>query len=277
MKTRSIALIAVAGLSLPATALADDCAHVRNIDLDLQLEGARKVAFEVGAHDLEVRGTADAAGTLDGRACAWSESALDSMRVVQARRGDTLVVRLESDGDRRWGLFGSRYATFDLSASVPAGLPVEIGVRSGDARVTGVASLQGAVGSGDLQASDIAGRVTLSVGSGDVQLKDIGELDVGSIGSGDLTASRVRGGAGVGSIGSGDFELYGAGGDVNVGSVGSGDVGVRNIDGSLTVGSVGSGDVQANEVRGDLVVRSVGSGDVDHRGIGGRVQLPADD
>lgn len=269
------ALLATAAL-LPMQAFASDCAHVRNIDLALDLAGVDTVAFEVGPHDLEVRVGPGAAATLEGRACASSDAALDELRVVQERNGGTLEVRLERDDGIAWNLFGNRYATLDVTATLPRGTPVRVDVGSGDANVAGVASLRSAVGSGDLQANDIEGAVRVNVGSGDVQLEDIGSLRVDAIGSGDVTAARVRGGATVGSIGSGDFDLYGAGGDVEVGSVGSGDAGLHNIEGNASVGSVGSGDIEAIGVRGDLVVRSIGSGSIDHRGIDGDVDLPAE-
>lgn len=240
------------------------------------MSGASKVHFEVGPHDLDVRPGQDTRVTLDGRACGSSESALDGLRVTQSRRGDTLVVRLERDGKNNWNLFGNRYARLDITAVLPRTVEVIVDVGSGDASVTGMPALEARIGSGDVVASDIDGLVTVSVGSGDAQLKDIGGLRVDKVGSGDVTASRVRGGASVGSIGSGDFDLYGAGGDVEIGSVGSGDAGLRNVAGSVEVGSVGSGDIEAVDVRGDLVVRSIGSGGVDHRGIGGRIDLPSD-
>ena len=273
----TIAAALAAATLLPLTAAATDCANVRNIDMVLDLAGAEAVRFEVNSHDLEVRTAPSTDAKLEGRACASSESALAGLRVTQARRGDTLVVRLDSKDNNSWNLFGTRYARLDVTATLPRGMAVQVDVGSGDAVVRGVASLASSVGSGDLQASDLAGRVSLSVGSGDAQLKDIGALRVDSIGSGDVTAARVRGDASVGSIGSGDFDLYGAGGDVEVGSVGSGDAGMRNVEGNVRVGSVGSGDIEATGVRGDLVVRGVGSGSVEHRDVRGRVDLPADD
>lgn len=277
MKRLPLAALLASAAILPIPTFASDCAHVRNIDLALDLAGVDAVSFEVNSHDLRVRVEQGAGATLEGRACASSESALAGLEVVHRRNGDTLEVRLESGDGSAWNLFGNRYARLDVTVTLPRGLPVRVDVGSGDARVVGVPTLQGAVGSGDLQATDIDGGVEVSVGSGDVGLEDIGALRVGSIGSGDVTAARVRGDATVGSIGSGGFDLYGAGGDVEVGSVGSGDAGLHNVEGSVRVGSVGSGDIEVTGVRGDLVVRGIGSGEIEHRGVGGRVDLPADD
>ena len=267
MKRIPLAALLVAALPFPA--LANDCAHGRDIDLALDLAGVESVRFEVNAHDLEVRTAQDARLNIKGRACASSESALDDLRVRQVRRDGVLVVSLESRDGNSWNLFGTRYARLDVTATLPRDLAVRVDVGSGDAVVNGVASLRSSVGSGDLQASDIAGGVRLSVGSGDVDLEDIGALEVDSIGSGDVTAARVKGNASVGSIGSGDFGLYGAGGNVEVGSVGSGDAGLRNVAGNVRVGSVGSGDIEATGVRGDLVVRGVVTGNDDDLDSGG--------
>lgn len=274
MNMKRIAFAGLLAAFLPLPALASDCGHVRPIDLVLDLDGIDTVGFEVNSHDLEVRVGPGEDVAIAGRACASSQAALDELRVVQERKGDTLEVRLERSGGIARKLFGNRYARLDVTATLPRGMAIRVDVGSGDAAVAGVASLRASVGSGDLEASDIDGHVTVNVGSGDVQLEDIGTLRVDAIGSGDVTAARVRGDASVGSIGSGDFDVYGAGGDVEVGSVGSGDAGLRNVAGSVRVGSVGSGDIEATGVRGDLVVRSIGSGNIDHRGVGGNVDLP---
>lgn len=280
------ALLASAAV-LPFPTFASECAHVRNIDLALDLAGVETVVFEVNSHDLEVRATPAGDGRLQGRACASQQVHLDRLEVRQVRTGDRLVVRLHREdlpdgfvggvGALRDFVFGGHSSGFELVATITGGLDVQMDIGSGDGIVGGAASLRAAVGSGDLRASDIAGRVTLSVGSGDVQLEDIDSLRVDSIGSGDVTAARVRGDATVGSIGSGGFDLYGAGGEVEVGTVGSGDAGLHNVEGSVRVGSVGSGDIEVTGVRGDLVVRGIGSGEIEHRGVGGRVDLPADD
>src|SRR5690606_41188953 len=51
--------------------------------------------------------------------------------------GDTLVVRLRrEDGPSSW-FRANRYAYFDLSGTVPDGIPVTLAVGSGDAWATG--------------------------------------------------------------------------------------------------------------------------------------------
>ena len=128
MISKSLVALLLSGTALPLTAFASDCAHVRNIDLALDLDGVETIAFEVHSHDLRVRIGQDAGATLAGRACASSDTALDDLRVVQERNGDTLEVRLERDDGITWNLFGNRYATIDVTATLPPGTAVRVDV-----------------------------------------------------------------------------------------------------------------------------------------------------
>lgn len=259
----------------PSIAQADDsrCRHSEPRQLQLELEGVREVAFDVGPHTLRLEGSAAGAGALEGQACASSAAELARLKIEQSREGDRLTVRLEREDRTGWSL-GERYAWFDLRGSVPDDVRVELSVGSGDVRAAGLSELGLTVGSGDADARRIDGKVDARVGSGDIVLADIGALDVGSIGSGDLEARGIRGDARVGSVGSGDLELRDVGGNVDIGSVGSGDAGLARIAGNVEVGSVGSGDVAINGVDGDLRVHVVGSGSADHHGVKGRIELP---
>ncbi|SJZ65923.1 hypothetical protein [Novilysobacter spongiicola] len=243
-------------MSLPFAAMAQSpCKHSTPYDLELDLEGVRKVTFEVRQHDLELTGRDARGGRLQGRACAGTEALLETLTVTQQKDGDHLVVSLESRERGGFSLFGNRYAHLELEGSIPRALDVDVRVGSGDAVVSGVGSLEARVGSGDLEARQIAGAVEATVGSGDIELERMASLEVGAVGSGDLEARTVEG-------------------DVRVGSIGSGDVALVQVGGSVEVGSIGSGDLQVENVGGALTVRSIGSGDVDHDGVAGSVDLP---
>ena len=104
----NIKRVAIAGLlaaALPLPALATDCAHVRDIDLALDLDGIETIAFEVNSHDLQVRVGPGPGFALEGRACASSEAGLGETRVIQERKGSTLEVRLERGDGIVWNLF----------------------------------------------------------------------------------------------------------------------------------------------------------------------------
>jgi len=264
-------------LALPALAQANEpqCKASEPRELKLDLAGVRSVLFEVHHNDLHVQGTPGTAGSASGRACASSAERLKDLTVTQRKAGDKLVVTLAKKNDGFW--FGNTYAYQDIRASVPAGLPVELDIGSGDVDVVGVAALKVDTGSGDVKARDIKGPVTAKAGSGDIVLERIGALKVPSIGSGDFRARQVGGPAEVGVIGSGDLELSDVGGAVKIDTVGSGDVEVRTVKGGVTVDTIGSGDLTVRDIDGDLVLRHKGSGDVNRSGVRGRVSVPKED
>ena len=264
-------------LLLPIAARADEaqCKSSETRDLKFDLAGIKRVLFEVNHHDLHVKGVPGASGNLSGRACASNPDLLKQLTVSQHKSGDQLVVTLarKSSG---WS-FGNTYAYLDIRAEVPANLPVQLDVGSGDAEVEGVASLMLDTGSGDIKGRDIKGPVSAKAGSGDIQLERIGALKVESIGSGDFRAQQINGPAEVGVVGSGDLDLIDVQGNVHVGTVGSGDVDVHDVKGSVTVDSIGSGDVTARDISGDLTVKRKGSGDVSRSGVRGKINVPKED
>jgi hypothetical protein len=262
---------------IPAMAFADDhCAHSAPRQLQLDLAGVKKVRVETNQFDIDLRATAGATHSVQGRACASKAQWLPDLTVTQQRKGDTLVLRLQREKDPGLSsLFGDNYAWMELSGTVPADVLVQLVVGSGDGSIDGAASASADVGSGDAVLRSIRGAVTAKVGSGDIGVDGAGSLNVLSIGSGDIKARNVAGAVEVGSIGSGDFELDGAG-SVRVGSIGSGDAELRNVRGAVRIDSIGSGDA---DVRGaaSLSVGSIGSGGVDHRDVTGPVELPRRD
>ncbi len=247
-------------LLVPLGAIAaENCRFSEPRHLQADLAGVAAVRIQVNSFDLHVHGRADTKGLqLDGKACASSQRLLDELVVSQHREGDRLVIELGGDAHGSFTIFGRSYRDLDVTVAMPADLPLDVQVGSGDAQVTGVARLDTHVGSGDLHVDHVAGPVSASVGSGDIGISDIGSLQVSSVGSGDLVASNVRG-------------------DVKVGNVGSGDVSLRQVGGNVDVSTLGSGDLSVEDVGGDLRLGAKGSGDVDYRRVKGAVQVPRDD
>jgi len=274
MRRVSVVLLALLLLTAGPLAALERCAHSEPRTLVLDYAGVRSVHFVVGQHELRIAAAATPAAGISGHACASSADALGQLSVRQERVGEQLRVTLERVPAGSWSLFGSHYAYLKLQAEVPGNLPIEVDVGSGDAWINGVAALTARVGSGDLEARAVQGALSISVGSGDATLDGMAALTVDSIGSGDLEARDVRGAVTVGSIGSGDFELQGADGDVDIGSIGSGDAVLERVSGNVTVGSIGSGDLKVRDVGGHLSVRSKGSGGIQHQRVSGTVEVP---
>jgi hypothetical protein len=255
MNMRRLAFTAL--ILFPAIALAEQpCAFQAPRSLDLDLAGVRTVQVDVRSHNLHVKGLADAKRlSLRGRACASDQADLENLTIQQHRDGDRLVIELGGDNHSVFSFSHSRYQFLDVDVALPSTVPVQVNVGSGDADVRGVASFEGAAGSGDLDLHDIAGPVRVDVGSGDIKAERVGPIEIGSVGSGDFKATDIRG-------------------DVKAGSVGSGDLGLSRVKGNVEVDSIGSGDLTVNGVSGDLTVHSKGSGDIDHRDVGGKVNVP---
>lgn len=265
------------------------CKHSDNRQLSLQLEGIKAISLEVGPDTLVLNGQPAADGQLRGRACASSADQLAGLQVNQQREGDTLVVRLENTGNRGIRL-GSHYAWLDLAGSIPADLPVTLALGSGDVKLNGIAALDAKVGSGDLDASQVAGAVNLTLGSGDAHIRQAASLGA-TVGSGDIQAGTISGTAVI-TVGSGDVELGQAGelviqavgsgdvsaaqvnGNVRIGSLGSGDITLERVSGSVQAQTIASGSLTVNQAGGDLSLSTLGSGDVNHSNITGNVQLP---
>lgn len=245
-------------LLAPLGAFAASCKFEAPRHLQLDLSGVRTVQIEVHSHDLHLVGSDSSKGlTLDGRACASEQSALDGLQVTQRREGDQLLLDLGGNSHFSFNLFGSSYANLEVTVQLPPSLPVTVNVGSGDADVRGVQQLQGLVGSGDLHVHSIAGRFGASVGSGDIDATDIGSLALGSVGSGDFNADDIKG-------------------DARIGNIGSGDVVLRKVGGSAHADTLGSGDLTVSDVSGDFTLGAKGSGDVSHAGVVGKVSVPHD-
>lgn len=266
------AILLLAALPFAASAQRA-CQDSEARDLALDLNGIKTLVFEIGAQELVLTASKDAAVSVKAKACASQSSLLQQLSLTQHRADDKLIVRADRDANMSWNS-GKRYAYLQVRASLPDTLPVQVKVGSGEAAVSGVASLSLDVGSGDAKASRVRGMVYADVGSGDIELDDIGGLNAISVGSGDLTARGVRGSATIGSVGSGDLDVSGTEGAVRLGSVGSGDARLTDIGGDITVDRVGSGDLDVERTRGRLTVRKLGSGSLNHRDVAGSVDVP---
>lgn len=245
-------------LLLPLAALADECKYEAPRNLTLDLAGVRTVQVELHSHELHLTGTEGAnGGSVTGRACASDPKLLDDLVVTQRREGDRLIVEAGARNHASFTFFGHTYTDLKLNLQLPAQMPVQLNVGSGDAWATGMRNLQSQIGSGDVHISKISGAFSASMGSGDLDVNDVGSLNIGSIGSGDI-------------------KVHGVSGDAHVGSIGSGDVTIAQVGGSVRVDTLGSGDLRVRDVRGDFTVGAKGSGDISHSGVQGKVNVPRD-
>lgn len=269
-------LLAVILLLAPLAAGAAECKYTAERKVDLDAAGLRGADLQLGSSDTVIEGVPGLRRIeVRGRVCASREADLKNFSLVGKIDGDRASIRAISHAHGGFLNFGHRY--MNLRVRVPSSLAVTIDSGSADVEARGLASLDFRSGSGDINASRIAGHLTLRLGSADANIHQAGSVDVRSTGSGDVRADGVTHDVHVGNSGSGDIHLIDVGGNVRVDSTGSGDIGVRDVKGSVSVGSTGSGDVEAHHVGGDFTVGATGSGDVDYGDVHGRVSVPRDD
>ncbi|MEJ2384303.1 MAG: hypothetical protein P8Y54_07870 [Xanthomonadales bacterium] len=241
--------------ALLATPLAQawDCAYEKNIDQSLDLAGSEVLQVNAAAGDLEIRGdAAEDRAVIRGTLCVSEEKWLDEGRVETSGgpRPEISVVLPDASG---WSLTGSRYAYLDLEIRVPAETALDVRDSSGDADISGVASVRVSDSSGDLELENIGGPVVLRDSSGDIELSDIrGDVTVENDSSGDIDGERITGNVLVEKDSSGGIYFEGVSGNVTVERDSSGDITARDVGGDFTVLRDGSGNIRAVDVVGKV-------------------------
>jgi hypothetical protein len=207
-----------------------------------------EVVARAGALKIEgVRGLAEIRAR--GHACAPNEAMLGDLDLIDEQIGSAL--RLEVRIPERYGR-GRGDPRLDLVIEVPLGLAVGIEDSSGAIDLHGLGSVDVVDGSGELSASDIAGRVHIEDGSGAIRLRGV---------AGDVTVTD----------GSGEIVVDGVTGGIEL-SDGSGAISVRDVTGSVIVRRDGSGQISVDDVGGDLIVERDGTGGVSYRNVAGTVR-----
>ena len=155
----------------------------------LDLEGVRRLEVRMVAGNVDVVGrTEDAASG----AAQVEVSQLDGPLTVSLENGTLTIVheRLTWGGLLDW--VGGRRAAATVSVSIPADCPVELGVVSADAVVSGISADRTAVNSvsGDVTLDGVRSDITAQTVSGNLETRLLaGSLRFTTV-SGDLTVVR---------------------------------------------------------------------------------------
>jgi hypothetical protein len=232
-----------------------NCENSKTIEQNLDLSGSEALTIEAKAGELEVSSAAGTDAVIRGKVCVSKEKWLDESKVLtkDGRHAHIAVDLPETSG---WSLTGNNYAYMDLVVEVPAGLAVTVKDSSGDAEISGVASLNVSDSSGDLDISDIEGSVVVKDSSGDIELEDIGgDVTIANDSSGDIDGERITGA-------------------VLVENDSSGSIYFEDVGKDFTVERDSSGDIRANGVGGDFTVLRDGSGDIRAKNVDGKVSTP---
>lgn len=269
-------LILLFALPLASTAIADDCAHRAERNLDLDASAIATLELRTGAGDLDVVGEPGLDRVVvRGVACASEAGWLDGIRLVHRSSGDRLELATEIPDTQDGSWFGSSYRRLDLSIRVPARLVLDAKDSSGDVEVEGVAGLTIQDSSGDLEIDHIAGDVRITDTSGDIEVSNVdGRVHVVSDSSGDIEIEDIAGDVTIDGDSSGDIELQRIRGNAHVARDSSGDIHFEDVQGSASVGTDSSGSIKAIRIGRDFTVDADSGGGIDYREVGGRVSLP---
>jgi hypothetical protein len=247
----AVGLFVVAGFAGPS--VADECRHEAPREARIEAEGVERVRIEARAGWLTVLGRPDSrVVSVDGLACASSESRLDGIELRAERTGSTVHIEAIIS-DQGWGLTGGS-ALLNLSIEVPSSVALDIVDSSGELEVSGVAAAQLEDSSGDIRASRITGDLRIEDSSGSIDVSDVaGEVWVNDS-SGSIVIRDV--------------------GSVMIDRDSSGGIDIQGIEGDVVVRRDTSGGIEVREVGGNLTVGRDGSGGIRHAGVAGRVSLP---
>jgi hypothetical protein len=227
-------------LALPLALLACD-PSVHRETLEFDAADLQALVLDGGSGDIVVIGDPEA-------------ESVDVVALV--RGGSTQLHHAMDDGTLKLSMHcprGARTCSVDWFITVPPHLDVELDT-----------------GSGDIEASDLTGKLWLDTGSGDIRLADLAAPTIdAATGSGDVTGHRIACDDFDGSAGSGDLELELSDRPRRVAwESGSGDVEVSLPSGLYDLAiSTGSGDVDTSGIddapdADALLSLSTGSGDV---------------
>jgi len=240
----------------------------------LDLTGVERVFISARAGELEIRGSQSARRIeARGAACASSQELLDQIQLQVEVRNGTAHVTAITPQPAAGGLLNISYAYLELGVALPAHLPVEVIDSSGDARLTGLASLKIQDSSGDLIIKEIAGLVEVEDSSGDIELAQAGAARIDDS-SGDIDIESIAHDVDIDDDSSGEISIDEVRGNVLIHNDSSGDIRVTEVTGNVKVESDSSGGIDVQDVGGDFVVERDGSGSIRHDGVKGRVELP---
>jgi len=254
---------------------ADWCRFTADRAANVDAAGAKKLVIGAGAGDLKVRGESGQAGVrASGRACASSEKLLAEIRLESRREGDTVYLKtVLPDTDGVVFVF-NRYATLDLTVSVPATVAIELEDSSGDTELKDVQSAIVADGSGDLDISNVAGNLEVTDSSGDIDIRKVGGNLSLKDSSGDMEIEDVQGSVLIPVDSSGDVRIARVTGGVHIVNDSSGSIVIDHVKQDVSIDSDSSGDISVDEIGGSFSVGNDGSGDIHHGKVAGRVSLP---
>ncbi|TKI58297.1 DUF4097 domain-containing protein [Brevibacillus antibioticus] len=173
---------------------------------------------------------------------------------------EEIIITLEKDGNNaslRSEVktdIGLNYVDMTLTVIVPAQLPIALTDGSGDIEMTNLTGkLTIEDDSGDIQLTNTNGEVEIRDQSGDIKIKDASALKLIEDDSGEIVMENTGGNVAIHDQ-SGDMYIRKHKGDVTI-SDQSGDIVIDTIEGNVLIESDGSGDRFVQNVTGSYTAK----------------------
>ncbi|MGK5509682.1 DUF4097 family beta strand repeat-containing protein [Brevibacillus formosus] len=240
-----IGLIAV-GIGLAGCTINDNVIKVEEEkrQLELPAESIEALNIVTDSGDLIVKG--------DEKATAIHvEADIKSKNV----KPEEIIITLEKDGNNATLRsevktdIGFNYVDMTLTVIVPAQLPIALTDGSGDidmTNLTGKLTIED--DSGDIRLTNTGGEVEIHDQSGDIKIKDASALKLIEDDSGDITMENTGGNVVIRDQ-SGDMDIRKHKGDMTI-SDQSGDIAIDTVEGNVLIENDGSGERSVQNITG---------------------------
>lgn len=232
---------------------ADWCKYEKEIDITLDVSNSDVLVILAAAGDLDIRGVSGSGeAVIHGKVCVSKQAWLDDSEVetIAGERAQIIVNLPDTAGG--WSLFGTSYASLDLTIELPQTITLEVKDSSGDITIRNVAALALQDSSGDIEIEHATGPVSIKDSSGDIEIKHVGSAVTIRDSSGDIDVDQVTGNFTIEADSSGDIRATNISGTVLVIKDSSGDITVKAIGGDFRVLADGSGSIRSHDVKGKI-------------------------
>ncbi|AWX58887.1 hypothetical protein AB432_029260 [Brevibacillus brevis] len=240
-----VGLIAV-GISLAGCTISDNVIKIeeekRQLELPAESIEALNIATDSG--DLIVKGDEKATAIHVEADIKTKNVKPEEIIITLEQDGNTATLRSEVNTD-----IGLNYVDMTLTVIVPAQMPIALTDGSGDidmTNLTGKLTIED--DSGDIQLTNTNGEVEIRDQSGDIKIKDASALKLIEDDSGDIVMENTGGNVAIHDQ-SGDMYIKKHKGDITI-SDQSGNIVIDTVEGNVLIENDGGGDRFVQNVTG---------------------------
>ncbi|TQK62763.1 putative adhesin [Brevibacillus sp. AG162] len=240
-----VGLIAV-GIGLAGCTISDNVIKIEEEkrQLELPAESIEALNIVTDSGDLIVKGD-EKATAIHVEADIKSKNVKPEEIIITLEKdGDTATLRSETNTD-----IGFNYVDMTITVIVPPQLPIALTDGSGDIDMTDlIGKLTIEDDSGDIRLTNTGGEVEIRDQSGDIRIKDASALKLIEDDSGDIAMENTGGNVEIHDQ-SGDMDIRKHKGDMTI-SDQSGDIVIDTVEGNVLIENDGNGERSVQNIKG---------------------------